>query len=122
MGAFAVKRFGQRLGLRPECHADYVRHHERIWPEIASAIHAAGIRNYSIFHLPPAPGSAGPGELFGYYEYVGPPEAYATRMRSLAVAPRMREWWDLMEAMQAPDPRRRPGEWWATMEEVFHQD
>ena len=113
-------RFGQRLGLRPDRYADYKRHHARIWPEIAAAIHAAGIRNYSIYHLPGAGGAAG--ELFGYYEYVGPPAEYATRMQALAAAPRMQQWWDLMEAMQIPHPARRPGEWWTTMEELFHQD
>lgn len=109
-----MKRHGMRLGVRAECLAEYTRYHVRIWPEIEAAIHAAGIRNYSIFHFQ--------GELFGYYEYVGPPEQYAERMRTLAAAPRMREWWDIMEAMQIPHPARRPGEWWAAMEEVFHQD
>ena len=42
--------------------------------------------------------------------------------QALAEAPRMREWWDLMEAMQIPHPRRQPGAWWAAMDEVFHQD
>ena len=45
-------RYGQRLGLRPGNYDEYKRRHGRIWPEIAAAIHAAGIRNYSIFHLP----------------------------------------------------------------------
>lgn len=112
-------RFGQRLSLRPGCRAEYVRQHARIWPEIASAIAAAGIRNYSIFLLPV---DGGPDELFGYYEYTGPPAEYAARLRALAAAPRMRAWWDLMEAMQLPHPSRRSGEWWATMDEVFHQD
>jgi L-rhamnose mutarotase len=112
--ARTMVRCGQRLGLKPEAYEAYKRHHARIWPEIAAAIAAAGIRNYSIFHFD--------GELFGYYEYVGPPAEYGQRMRALAAAPRMREWWDLMEALQVPHPRRQPGEWWAAMEEVFHQD
>ncbi len=112
-------RFGQRLGLRPERHAEYVAMHARIWPEIESAIASADIRNYSIFCLQ----VDGPAfELFGYYEYWGPPQDYARRMQELAAAPRMQQWWDLMEAMQIPHPRRRAGEWWATMDEVFHQD
>lgn len=109
-----MKRFGQVLGLRPEKLEEYVRHHAAIWSEIAEAIHAAGIRNYSIFHRG--------GTLFAYYEYVGPPEEYAARMDVLAQAPRMREWWDLMEPMQIPDPDRDPGTWWSDMDEVFHQD
>lgn len=109
-----MKRFGQALGLRAERLAEYKRHHAKIWPEIAEAIHAAGIRNYSIFHHQ--------GRLFAYYEYVGPPEEYDARMQALARAPRMREWWDVMEPMQIPDPDRAPGTWWSDMEEVFHQD
>ena len=109
-----MKRHGFRLGLEPECLAEYTRYHVRIWPEIQSAIAAAGIRNYSIFHFH--------GELFGYYEYVGPEAEYEARMRALADAPRMREWWDIMEAMQIPHPRRKPGTWWAEMDEVFHVD
>jgi L-rhamnose mutarotase len=43
-------------------------------------------------------------------------------MDALAEAPRMREWWDIMEAMQVPEPQRTPGTWWSDMKEVFHQD
>lgn len=116
-------RFGQRLGLAPGHYREYKRLHARIWPEIAAAIHAAGIRNYSIFHLPAGgTGTPGPGELFGYYEYVGPPADYRARLQALAEAPRMRQWWDLMESMQIPHPARRADEWWAEMEQLFHQD
>ena len=38
----------------------------------------------------------------------------------MAAAPRMREWWDIMEPMQEPLATRKEGEWWAEMEEVFH--
>ena len=43
-------------------------------------------------------------------------------MQALAEAPRMREWWDVMEPMQIPDPDRDAGTWWSDMNEVFHQD
>lgn len=109
-----VRRFGQVLGLRPEHLAEYERRHAQLWPEIAAALGEAGIRNYSIFH-------AGD-QLFGYYEYVGPPEEYAARMRRLAAAPRMREWWDLMEPLQVPRADRAEDEWWTNMREVFHLD
>ena len=109
-----TKRVGQLLGLRPERLEEYKRYHVKIWPEIEAALRKAGITNYSIFHFE--------GELFGYYEYVGPPAEYEARMRALAAAPRMREWWDIMEAMQIPHPRRKPGAWWAEMDEVFHVD
>jgi L-rhamnose mutarotase len=109
-----MRRFGQRLGLQPARLDEYKRYHARIWPEIADAIHAAGIRNYSIFHHE--------GQLFAYFEYVGPEHEFDERMKELARAPRMREWWDLMEPMQIPRADRKPGAWWADMEEVFHLD
>jgi L-rhamnose mutarotase len=109
-----VKRFGQVLGIRNECIDEYRRYHAKIWPEIERAIREAGIRNYSIFLRGD--------QLFGYYEYTGPDDEFEARMSTLAEAPRMREWWDVMEAMQIPDPDREPGTWWTEMEEVFHQD
>jgi L-rhamnose mutarotase len=109
-----MRRFGQVLGIRSESIDEYRRYHAKIWPEIEQAIRDAGIRNYSIFLRRD--------RLFAYYEYVGPAEEYERRMEGLGQAPRMREWWDLMEAMQVPDPQREPGTWWSDMEEVFHQD
>ena len=109
-----VQRFGQVLGVKPEWFVVYRRHHASVWPEIQRAIHDAGIRNYSIFHSR--------GQLFGYFEYVGPPSEYSERMQRLARAPRMREWWDLMEPMQIPLEGRAIGDWWTTMSEVFHLD
>jgi L-rhamnose mutarotase len=32
------------------------------------------------------------------------------------------EWWSMMMPLQQPIETRRPGEWWAEMEEVFHLD
>jgi L-rhamnose mutarotase len=109
-----VRRFGQVLGIRTECIEEYRRYHAKIWPEVERAIRDAGIRNYSIFLRGD--------QLFGYYEYPGTEDEYDARMEALAQAPRMREWWDLMEAMQVPDPQRAAGTWWSDMEEVFHQD
>lgn len=109
-----MRRFGQVIGLDRARLDEYRRYHGKIWPEIAGAIRAAGIRNYSIYHQD--------GQLFGYFEYHGPDAEYDARMSALAGAPRMREWWDIMESMQLPVPGRASGEWWANMDEVFHQD
>ena len=109
-----MTRVAQLLGLRPERLEEYKRYHVSIWPEIAKAIREAGIRNYSIYHFR--------GQLFAYFEYTGPAAEYEARMDVLAKAPRMREWWDIMEPMQAPLEGRKPGTWWTDMEEVFHQD
>jgi L-rhamnose mutarotase len=109
-----MKRFGQLIGLRPEQLEEYKRYHAAVWPEILEAIRKAGIRNYSIFHFD--------GKLLAYFEYHGPPDELATRLREIARAPRMREWWDIMDPMQRPLEGRAPGDWWVDMEEVFHTD
>jgi L-rhamnose mutarotase len=109
-----MKRFGQVIGINPEVLDEYKRLHVKIWDEIAQAITQAGITNYSIFWKDST--------LFAYFEYTGPEEEFAARMQKLAAAPRMREWWDITEAMQVPLATRQPGEWWANMEEVFHQE
>jgi len=109
-----VKRIGQVIGIKPEIIEEYKRIHVKIWDEIADAISEAGITNYSIFLKD--------NQLFAYLEYTGPDDEFEARMQKLAAAPRMREWWDITEAMQVPLETRADGEWWANMEEVFHQD
>lgn len=109
-----MRRIGQVIGLDPERVEEYRRYHAKIWPEIEEAIHQAGIRNYSIY----LEGD----QLFAYLEYHGPDDEFDQRMEALAEAPRMREWWDIMEPMQRPFENRASGEWWKKMEEVFHQD
>lgn len=107
-----MRRFGQTIGIRPDRVEEYKQLHAAVWPEILHAIHAAGIRNYSIYlHKD---------RLFGYFEYHGPEAEFDARMNALAAAPLMREWWNLTEPMQAPDPARAIGSWWTTIEEVFH--
>jgi len=110
----SVRRFGQLIGLRPERLEEYKRYHAAVWPEILGALRNAEIRNYSIFHFD--------GKLFAYFEYHGPPAEFEERMRQIARAPRMREWWDITDPMQVPVENREPGGWWANMEEVFHTD
>ena len=109
-----ARRFGQVIGLDPECIEEYRRYHARIWPEIEEAIQQAGIRNYSIY--------LDREQLFAYFEYHGPDAEFDQRMAALAEAPRMREWWDIMEPMQRPLEDRAPDEWWKNLDEVFHQD
>ena len=43
-------------------------------------------------------------------------------MRKMADAPRMKEWWVITDPMQVPFETRLAGEWWASMEDVFHTD
>lgn len=107
-----MQRFGQLIGVKPDKLEDYVRYHAAVWPEILDMIGQCNIRNYSIFlkdHM-----------LFAYFEYVG--DDFKADMEKMAADPKTQEWWDIMMPMQQPIPTRAEGEWWATLQEVFHTD
>ncbi len=109
-----VKRMSHMIKLKAEIIPEYKRIHAAVWPEILQAIHDSNIRNYSIFLKEPE------NWLIAYWEYVG--SDYAADMAKIKLAPRMQEWWDITDRMQVPFDTRKPGEWWASMEEVFHTD
>ncbi len=107
-----MQRYGQLIGVKPEKLEEYVRYHAAVWPEILDMIRQCNIRNYSIFlkdHM-----------LFAYFEYVG--DDFDADMAKMAADPKTQEWWDIMMPMQQPIATRAEGEWWATMQEVFHTD
>ena len=66
-----MRRFGQVIGIDPSGVERYRSFHQKIWPEIESAIRAAGIRNYSIF--------IDGDQLFGYFEYHAPDDEFQAR-------------------------------------------
>jgi L-rhamnose mutarotase len=107
-----MKRFGQIIGVDPQSFERYKEYHAAVWPEILEMITACNITNYSIFHKDSM--------LFAYFEYTG--NDFAADMAKMAADPKTQEWWDIMMPMQRPVENRVEGEWWATMEEVFHLD
>ncbi len=107
-----MRRFGQLIGLKSEKEELYKKYHSRIWPEIASMISECNIHNYSIYLFNNL--------LFAYFEYTG--SNFEGDMARMAADEKTQEWWDIMKPMQTPLEERMPGEWWADMEEVFHQD
>jgi L-rhamnose mutarotase len=107
-----VQRYGQLIGVKPEQIETYERLHAQVWPEVLAMIRACNIRNYSIFHHG--------NQLFAYFEYMG--EDFAADMARMAADPKTQEWWKFTDPLQEPLPDRRAGEWWATMQEVFHTD
>jgi len=40
----------------------------------------------------------------------------------MAADPETQKWWKLTDPCQQPVETAQKGEWWATMEEVFHTD
>ena len=112
-----VTRYGSVIGLKPEKLEEYKELHANVWPDVLKKIKECNIRNYSIYL----------GELeedkyylFGYFEYTG--DDFEADMAKMAADATTQKWWTFCEPCQSPIPTRKEGEWWADMEEVFHQD
>jgi L-rhamnose mutarotase len=107
-----MQRYGQVIRLRAGVLEVYKKYHAAAWPEILDMIRQCNIHNYSIYHKD--------GYLFAYFEYAG--DNFEADMAKMAADPKTQEWWAIMMPLQDPVPTRAEGEWWATMEEVFHTD
>jgi len=107
-----MKRYGMVIRLKPGSADTYRKYHEAVWPEVLDKIRDCNIANYSIYFKD--------GLLFSYFEYHG--SDFAADMARMAADKTAQEWWPIMMPMQAPLPDRKEGEWWTTMEEVFHLD
>jgi L-rhamnose mutarotase len=112
-----MKRYGMVIGVSAEKLDEYKRLHAAVWPDVLKMITLCNIRNYSIYlrRLPD-----GNNYLFSYFEYCG--TDFAADMAKMAADPTTQRWWSVCIPCQVPLPDRQEGEWWATMEEVFHED
>ena len=100
------------IRVKPDRLEEYNAYHANVWPEILDMIRKCKIRNYSIYHRD--------GYLFAYFEYVG--DDFDADMAKMAADPTTQKWWDLCKPCQEPLETRAEGEWWTSMEEVFHYD
>jgi L-rhamnose mutarotase len=109
-----MQRMGMVIGLNPDKVAEYKRLHAAVWPEILALISDCNIKNYSIYLKEPE------NIMFSYFEYHG--TDYDADMAKMAANPRNKEWWAVCMPCQKPLETRKEGEWWASMQEVFHLD
>ena len=107
-----MKRYGSVIQVNPEKLEVYKQLHAAVWPAVLEQIKKSNIRNYSIFYKD--------GWLFSYFEYLG--THYEKDMAAMADDKITQEWWAVCKPCQLPVSTRGEGEWWATMEEVFHTD
>jgi L-rhamnose mutarotase len=98
-----------RMSVFPGMADEYERRHNPIWPDLAAALKAHGVHNYSIF-LDPADGS-----LFGYVEVED-----EARWEVIAATDACRRWWRHMREVMPAGPDDRPVS--AALREVFHLD
>ena len=107
-----IKRFGQRIRVRPEAIEAYEALHAEPWRGVLEQIRRSNIRNYTIFR----DGT----DLFASFEYIG--DDFSADMAAMAADPATQRWWALTDAMQEPLPDREPGSWWKMLTEIFHTD
>jgi L-rhamnose mutarotase len=103
-------RQGSIIKLKPEWEERYIILHRHTFPAVLDRIRRSNIRNYSIF--------LHEGVLFSYLEYVG--NDYYGDMAEIGRDEITRDWWKLTDPMQEPLETRKEGEWWASMDEIFH--
>jgi len=112
-----MQRYGSIIGVKAEKLAEYKRLHAAVWPSVLKMIKQCNIQNYSIYLRQIPDGNF---YLFSYFEYTG--HDFKADMAKMAADPTTQKWWAVCEPCQLPLSDRAPGEWWANMEEVFHQD
>ena len=112
-----MTRYGSVIGARTEKLEEYKKLHAAVWPDVLKMIKQCHMQNYSIYlrQLPD-----GKHYLFSYFEYTG--ADFAADAAKMAADPTTQKWWAECMPCQEPLADRAEGEWWAGMEEVFHQD
>lgn len=113
----SIRRYGSVIGVRNEKLDEYKALHAAVWTDVLAMIKECNIRNYSIYLRQMPDGNY---YLFSYFEYTG--NDFEADMARMAADPITQKWWDVCEPCQVPLPDRAEGEWWTSMEEVFHCD
>ena len=110
-----VERVGSVIGIRKEKIDEYKRLHADAWPGVLRMINQSNIRNYAIYLTEVENDKF---YLFSHFEYVG--DDFEKDMKKMADDPTTQRWWKYTDPCQIPVPKRKSGEHWKRMEEVFY--
>jgi len=99
------------LRIDPTRIAEYLEWHREVWPEMLSALHDSGYRNYSIF-------VDTSGLLVGYFEAEDPAAAIAAMQRTEVNA----RWSALLDELFVAVDEARPVGMVATLDLAFDLD
>lgn len=113
----SVTRYGAVIGVKPEKLDYYKKLHADPWPSVNNALKEANIQNYSIYLTQ---FDDGKWYLFAYFEYSG--TDFDADMKKLGENSEVQRWWKETDPCQIALESRKEGEWWKTMEEVYHLD
>ena len=107
--AAKVTTVANKLKLKPGMAAEYKKRHDAIWPELAQAIRAAGISDYTIFL------DEQTDTLFAVQKLA--PNNTAAELRKTEI---LQKWWAYMAPLMEVNPDNSPVR--VSLKEVFHQD
>ena len=106
------RRYCLTLDLKddPRLIAEYKKHHEKIWPEIAKSIKGSGIEDLEIYLL---------GTRMFMIMEVNESFSFEAKNAADKSNPKVQEWEKLMWKFQQPLAGSRPGEKWVLMARIF---
>ncbi|HCX23442.1 MAG: L-fucose mutarotase [Flammeovirgaceae bacterium] len=107
-----MKRFALTLDLKnePDLIAQYIEHHQNVWPEIIESIKTSGILNMEIYHVAT--------RLFMLME-TADSFSFESKAKMDASNPKVQEWETLMDTYQQRLPFAKPDEKWVLMDQIF---
>ena len=106
------RRYCLTLDLKddPTLIADYKKHHESVWPEVAASMKQAGVVDMEIYLL---------GTRMFMIMEVNDKFSFEIKQKIDSENPKVREWEELMWKFQQSLPQAKPGEKWLSMERIF---
>ncbi len=104
-----MKRHAFKMKLKPGVVAEYKKRHDEVWPDLAAALRAAGISDYSIFFDEEAL------TLFAVQKQTDNNSA-----ADLPNHPIVKKWWAYMAPLMEVNPDNSPAT--QDLPEVFHLD
>jgi L-rhamnose mutarotase len=104
-----MSMYAFRMQLKPGTVEEYKKRHDAIWPELAEAISAAGIYDYSIFLDE---------ETLSLFAVLKLRDGNSRE--ELPNHPVMKKWWDYMAPLMNVQADNRPCEW--PLQPLFHLD
>ena len=104
-----MQRHAFKMKLKPGAAAEYQKRHAEIWPDLAAALKAAGVSDYSIFLDEETL------TLFAVQKL-----SDGNTAETLPDSPVVRKWWDFMAPLMETHPDKSPMA--RPLREVFHLD
>lgn len=95
------------MSVNPDCHQEYEKRHNPIWPELEATLTSHGVLSYSIFLHPET------SQLFAYVEL-----ASEEQWDAIASTEICRKWWRHMKEIMPTNDDNSPVS--KELPEVFH--